>query len=173
MAAVLNNDSTEGELFIRPTIEQRYDYGTFSSTTTQTVPTTNQGYGITFNVEQDTQGISIDPNNTTRIIFAQSGLYTVNFNIQALSNNSSAKNIYFWLRKNGVDVPFTNRTLTVVGNQVYNTLHVAYNASLQASDYIELIWAASDVNVELSSSPPTAFSPSSPSAYLHIDQTAL
>lgn len=173
VAAVLRNDSNVGELFVRPTVEQRYDYGTFSSTETQTVPTANQGYGITFNTEQNNQGIYIDVNNPTRIAVSQSGLYTINFNVQALSNNSSAKNLFFWIRKNGVDIPFTNRTLTVVGNAVYTTLHVAFNVSLQATDYVELMWASTDTNVELHSSSESAFAPSSPSVYLHIDQTVL
>ena len=172
IAAVLNN-GTNGEIFVRPTIEQRYDYATVSSTATQTTGTANQATAITFNTIQNSLGLSINQSDSSKIEFSQSGLYTLNFNIQALSNNSSAKNVYFWIRKNGGDIPYSTRIVTVVGNAVYRTLHVAYNVSMQADDYVQLMWATSDTSVELHASPATAFAPTSPSVYVHIDQSAL
>lgn len=171
VAAVLRVDATVGEIFVRPTIEQRYDYGTVSSTQTQTLATINTPTAVTFDTIQNYIGVSVVSNS--QVTFAQSGLYTLNFNIQALSSSSSAKQVYFWLRKNGVDVPYTTRIKTLTGNGVYNTLHVAYNASLGVNEYVELMWASDDTTVTLVSAPATAFAPSSPSAYLHIDQSAL
>lgn len=173
LAAVLKVDSTDGEIFVRPTIDQRYDYATISSTVDHTLTTANQGSAITFNTIQNERGIEISEADPSRITVSQSGLYTINFNVQALSNNSSAKNLYFWIRKNGVDIPFSTRTLTVVGNGVYNTLHNTYNISLNADEYIQMLWASNDIGVELHASPATAFAPTSPSVYVHIDQSVL
>lgn len=171
VAAVLRVDATAGEIFVRPTIEQRYDYGTVSSTQTQVPTVVNTPYAITFDTLENYIGVSIV--NNTEVTFTQSGLYTLNFNVQSLSGSSSVKELYFWLRKNGVDVPYTTRIKSITGNGVYNTMHVAYNVSMDAGEHIEIMWASNDTDVSLSAAPATAFAPSSPSAYLHIDQSAL
>lgn len=173
IAAVLDNGTADGEIFIRPTIEQRYDYATISSTETQTIALANQAQEITFNNIQNDLGVSYDGTDTSKLIFDQSGLYTINFNTQALSSNSSSKNVYFWIRKNGVDVPYSARIKTLVGNGVYSTFHITYNVSLVETDYIQFMWASTDPAVSLEAAPATAFSPTSPSVYLHIDQAAL
>lgn len=173
MAAVLKVDATQGEIFVRPTIEQRYDYATVSSTQTQSANTVNQAQAIRYDTIQNALGVSIDGTDDTKIVFGQSGLYTINFNTQVLSSNSSAKNVYFWIRKNGVDIPYSTRIKTIVGNAVYSTFHITYNVSLDANDYVQLMWASTDIAVSLEAAPATAFAPTSPSAYVHIDQAAL
>lgn len=173
MAAVLNTSTTEGEIFVRPTIEQRYDYGTISSTVTQELVATNTPQEITFNTTQSSLGVSIDDQDSTKIVFEQSGLYSLDINIQVLSNNSSQKQAYFWFRKNGVDIPFSTRIKSIVGNGVYSTFHVAYNISVIANDNIQIMWAGSDTALELEAGPGVAFAPSSQSVYIHIDQIAL
>lgn len=173
VAAIVKVDATEGEVFVRPTFEQKMLYGTVSSTQTQTVSTINTPTPITFNTIQNNLGISIGALDASKVFFAESGLYVLNFNTQSLSNNSSAKNVYFWLRINGVDLPYSTRIKSIVGNGVYSTFHITYNVSLNANDYIQFMWASTDTNVQLDASPATAFAPTSPSAYLHIDQAAL
>lgn len=173
IAAVINNSATEGEIFVRPTIEQRYDYATVSSTQTQTLVLANTPQEITFNTIQNNLGVNIDGADPTRVVFTQSGLFTLDFNAQVLSNNSSKKEIYFWFRKNGVDIPFSTRIKSITGNGVYSSFHVAYNVSVDANDYIQIMWAGNDTSLELEAGPALAFAPESPSVYLHIDQTAL
>jgi hypothetical protein len=101
-------------------------------------------------------------------------LYSINLNAQVLSTNSSAKNVYFWIRKNGVDEQNTRRTLTLNGNLVYTDFSVSYNIKIeQASDYVEFMWAADNDTVELEAAAQTTFAPSSPSVFIHIDQVVL
>ena len=174
VAAVLSNDATVGELFVRPTIEQRYDYATVSSTVTQSITLgVNTPHKIALNVIVDNRGITIDPVDSSKIVFSQSGLYAIGFNTQILSTNASAKEAYFWIRENGIDEPFSTRTVSTVGNNVYTNFGVSYNVSAQAGEYVQFMWAANDVAVSLKTGPTSAFAPSSPSVYIHIDQAAL
>ena len=172
-AAVIKVGETDGEIFVRPTIEQEYNYGTILSTTTQGLANANEATAVTFNTAQDNTSIDIDENDSTRIVFEQSGLFTVDINAQVLSNNSSAKNVYLWVRKNGIDENFSTRTMTLDGNGVYRVLHITYNISVDANDYIQVMWASNDSDVELEAAPATAFAPASPSVYVHLDQAAL
>ena len=174
VAAVLSNDATVGELFVRPTIEQRYDYATVTSTVTQSITLgINTPHKIALNTIIDDRGITIDIVDSSKVVFSQSGLYAIGLNAQILSSNSAKKEVYFWIRENDVDIPYSTRTITITGNDVYTNFGVSYNVSAQAGDTVQFMWAATDAAVALQTGPTTAFAPSSPSVYIHIDQAAL
>lgn len=173
VAAVLRKDATEGEIFVRPTIEQQNRYGTFSDSTDQTLTSVNQAKAVTLNTSETRFGISIDEVDTSKVVFSESGLYPININIQLLSTNSSAKTVWIWLRKNGVDVPYSSRVISIVGNNTYTVFQVTHNISMDADDYMQIMWAGSDTTISLKAVPATAFAPASPSVHLHIDQGAL
>lgn len=174
VAAVIFADATEGQLFVRPTFEQRMTYGTVSSSVNQAAPLTiNTPKAITFNTTEVVNGISIDGTDTSKIVFAQSGLYTVTINAQVLSSNASEKKVWLWLRKNGTDVPYSSRIISIVGNLEYKVLHVAYNISMDAGQYVQFMFASNSTAISLQSEAATAFAPAAPSARVHIDQGAL
>jgi len=174
IAAVLSNNAIAGELFIRPTIEQRYDYATVTSTVTQSITLgINTPHKIALNTIIDDRGITIDIVDSSKVVFSQSGLYAIGLNAQILSSNSAKKEVYFWIRENDVDIPYSTRTITITGNDVYTNFGVSYNVSAQAGDTVQFMWAATDAAVALQTGPTTAFAPSSPSVYIHIDQAAL
>jgi hypothetical protein len=173
VAAVLRKDATEGEIFVRPTIEQQNRYGAFSDSTDQTLTSANQAKAVTLNTSEFRFGISIDEVDTSKVVFSESGLYPININIQILSTNSSAKSVWVWLRKNGVDVPYSSRVISIVGNNTYTVFQVTHNISMDADDYMQIMWAGSDTTISLKAVPATAFAPASPSVHLHIDQGAL
>lgn len=173
VAAVILKDATAGEIFVRPTFEQRMDYATISSSADQTITTINTPKAITFNTLEENQGISYNVSNPSRIEFTQSGLYSIDFNAQALSTNASEKKIWFWVRKNGTDIPYSSRLISIVGNSEYSVFHVTHNISVDANDYIEFFFASDSTDVVLKAESATAFAPAAPSAHIHIDQGAL
>lgn len=173
VAAVVSVNSTAGEIFVRPTFEQRMDYATISSSADQSISTANTATLITYNTSEISQNISYDVSNPSRVIFNQSGLYTLDFNAQVVSTNASEKKVWFWLRKNGTDVPYSSRVVSIVGNLEYKVFHVKHNISLDANDYIEFVFASNDTAILLKAEPATAFAPAAPSAQLQIDQGAL
>lgn len=172
VAAVLVVDATGGEIMVRPTVPIGLDYGSFSSNVDQTLTAINTATAITLNSTQTSQGISVGT-PTSRIVVSQAGEYQIDASFQLTSNNTSAKNVYFWLRKNGSNVSETARAITVNINNGYVPINITYPIVLQASDYVELYWAANDTNVTLDALASTAFAPSAPSVIVSVTQIQL
>lgn len=172
VAAVLSVDATEGEIMVRPTIPLGLDYGSFESTADQSIGTINTATAITLNGTLSSNGVAIG-SPASRIVVNQSGFYQVDANLQLASSSASAKNVYFWLRKNGSDVDDTVRIITNDINNGYAPISLNYTISLAASDYIELYWAANSTDVTLDSVAGLAFAPDAPSVLLKVSQLQL
>jgi hypothetical protein len=144
-------------------------YGQFKKTTSVTPAAANTAYEITFDTTEENRGVAIG-SPASRIVVTEAGIYNFSAHFTILSNNSSAKTVYFWFRKNGVDVPASAFLTT----SDINGGHIASGRddffSLVSGDYIELMWAANSTNLELHASPSTAFAPSGPSCMLSVMQ---
>jgi hypothetical protein len=169
IAAVVKVGTTDGVIFVRPTIEQQSYYGVFSRTTDYSPPLANTAYPIQFNSTRISNGVVIG-SPTSRIVVPQSGLYDVSVTLQYSSGNSSAKDIYSWIRKNGVDVSESSRIVSLSGSGSYSPVLISEAISLNANQYIEIMFASTDANVTLDAVPATAFAPGSPAANLVIEQ---
>jgi hypothetical protein len=110
---------------------------------------------------------------TSRIKCPNAGLYSFDFKLQVVSSNSSKKEVYIWARKNGVDIPRSTSTITVVGNAVEYVPSWNFVVSMQAGDYFELMYAATDASITLNAPATTSFCPSTPSATLKVNQVNL
>jgi hypothetical protein len=170
LAAVLQVDTTEGEIFVRPTVEQQERYGEFAVTVNQTPAAANTAYAIDFDTTSVSNGISIDGTYPSRIVVEVSGLYNFSPNFQLTSNNASTKNVWFWYRKNGTDYPNSSFIVTTDINNGYIPVGRSDFFSLQNGDYIEFMWASNDVNVTLEAVAATAFAPASPACILDVTQ---
>lgn len=172
VAAVLTVDATDGEILVRPTIPMALDYGVFDSTTDQTLTAINTPTAITFDTTLSSNGVSRGT-PTSRLVTSQPGFYQVVATLQLTSNSASSKNVYVWLRKNGVDVPDTVRAVTVSINGGLAPICVTYPISLTTSDYIEFYWAADDTDVALSALTGLSFAPDAPSVLVEVSQIQL
>ena len=148
VAAVLKVGTSDGELFIRPTIEQQQYYGVFSDTATKTPAAVYTPYGITFNTTDFAKGFSRG-SPTSRIVASASGLYDFQFSAQISSGSSSAKKLWVWPRINGVDVPNSNSEVTVSANNAAEVIAWNWVLSLNANDYFEIMYATDDTNVQI------------------------
>lgn len=169
MAAVLTVSATVGEIFVRPTIEQQLYYGDFSKTADQSPAVINTAEPITFNVTESSNGVSIGT-PASRIVAANSGLYSFAFSAQLISGNASSKDIFIWFRKNGVNIPNSTKAVTLAANGQYFPISKTDFYSLAAGDYIEAYWASSDVAVTLKAIAASGFAPASPAASLSVTQ---
>jgi len=169
MAAVLTVSATVGEIFVRPTIEQQLYYGDFSKTVDQSPTAINTAEAITFNVTESSNGITIGT-PASRIVAANSGLYSFAFSAQLISGNASSKNIFIWFRKNGVNIANSTKAVTLAANGQYFPISKTDFFSLAAGDYIEAYWASSDVAVTLKAIAASGFAPASPAASLSVTQ---
>jgi hypothetical protein len=172
VAAVLTVGATDGMILVRPTIPMGLDYGTFDATTDRTLAAINTATAVTFDNTLTSNGVSRGT-PTSRLVVSQAGFYQFDANLQISSGSSSAKNIYFWLRKNGTDVVDTTRAVTVDINNGFTPVALTYTISLLAADYMELMWAADSTNVALEAIPALAFAPSAPSALVSLTQIQL
>lgn len=170
-AAVLVVDATAGEILVRPTIPMGLDYGSFDSTSDQTLAAINTPTAVTLDNTLSANGVTLS--SGSRLTAAQSGFYQISSVFQLTSNSSSAKNVYFWLRKGGADVADSTRAVTVDINNGFIPISLNYTISLAASEYVELYWAANDVNVTLDAIAASGFAPAAPSVLVNVSQLQL
>lgn len=169
MAAVLAVDVTEGEIFVRPTVEQMKYYGIFAKTSDQSPGAVDTEYLLTFDTTQTGNGVVIG-SPASRIVVPQSGLYQFDATVQITSGNTSAKNVWVWFKKNGTTVPNSARLVTININSGYVPVSLSYFFSLAAGDYVEMAYAASDTNITVDTVAATAFAPASPAVLLAVTQ---
>lgn len=172
-AIVVKKSSTTGEIFVRPIVEQRQFYGSFSDTQNHTANTANTAYAIPLNTTDFSNGISIDIADNTKVIVTQSGLYNFQFSTQFTSSNSSSKDVYIWARKEGIDVPNSASRITISGNNSYVVAAWNFIISMNANNHFQLMWAATDTSVSIAAPTATAFAPATPSTILTVTQVAL
>lgn len=172
VAAVLVVSATVGEIMVRPTIPLGLDYGTFSSNTDQTLAAVNTGTAITYSTTEISNGVTIG-SPTSRLVASEAGFYQVAVSLQITSSSASAKNVYFWLDKNGTAVADTTRVVTLSANSQFFPFSTVYDVSLQASDYIRVMWASDSTDVTLEALAASAFAPAAPSALVSVTQIQL
>ena len=154
VAAVLKVGTSDGEIFVRPTIEQQRYYGVFSDTDTKAPAAIYTPYAITFNTTDFANGFSRG-SPTSRIVASASGLYNFQFSAQLSSGSSSAKKVWIWPRVNGVDVPNSNSEVSISANGEAQVASWNWALSLNANDYFEIMYAVDDTNVQLPALPAT------------------
>jgi len=171
IAAVLVVDATEGEIMVRTTVPIGLSYGSFDATVDQTIATINTATPVALQATLSSNGVTLS--DSSRLNVVNAGFYQIDANIQIASGSSSAKTVYFWMRKNGTDVPATTRATTVDINSGFNTLALNYTISLELGDYIEIYWAADSTNVSLHALAASAFAPAAPSVLVKVSQLQL
>jgi hypothetical protein len=169
VAACVISDATNGVIFVRPTIQQMQYYGVFNKTSDQTPAATNTEYLLTFDSATISNGVVIGT-PASRIVVPQSGLYNFNATIQLTSGSSSAKNVWFWFKKNGTAIPNSARIVTSDVNNGYIPITLSEPVSLAANDYVEMAFAADSTNVTVDNVAATAFAPAAPAIVLSVTQ---
>lgn len=171
IAAVLVKSATNGEIFVRPTIEQQKYYGEFTRTTNLTAAANNTAYAIALTTTEIAEGVVLQGSPLDQIKVPQSGLYTFTVRFQLTSNNSSAKTARFWFRKNGTtDYADSTALVSVTANGDYATITVSEFFSLAANDYIQLMWAVTDTALSLVAVAATGYAPAAAAVLVTVDQ---
>lgn len=172
VGAAIKIGTTDGIIFVRPTITQQQYYGTFNRGTDFIPALANTAYALPFTSSTLSSGVFIGT-PASRIVVGQSGLYNISCTLQYSSSNAAQKNVYSWVRTNGVDIPESSRISTLNLNGGYRTVLTSETASLAANDYVEIMVAVSDVAITVVAEPATAFAPGAPAANLLITQVQL
>lgn len=175
VAAVLTVNATEGELFVRPTIEQQESYGRFERTTDLAVTQVNTANVVQFDTTEISNGVEIVSGNTSRLQVNQSGLYQIDVSAQIdiAGGVFNSGTMYVWLRKNGSDVADSTRRQGIINAAPSNTLSFSFVISLDADDYIEIAFAGDDTELLFDASSATSFAPSTAAMKVGITQLQL
>lgn len=164
---VVTSSAINGQIFVRPILEQQRSFGAFAKTDNATLAATNTATAITLNTAISSNGVSL---SGTQVQVSQSGLYNFSVSFQLSSTNSSVKDVYLWFRKNGADLDNTTIIHSLESGTAKSVQSRTLNVSMNAGDYIELYWASPDTGVSLSAIAATAFSPAAPSVILNVNQ---
>ena len=123
-------------------------WGSFWDETSQVAALANTAYAIKLRqVDTVSRGIKIISND--RITFDHPGIYSITFSIQFSNTDSSIHDINVWLRKNGADVPASDSRFSITAKHgildgnVIGTINFVLGVT--TNDYLELIWATSNV----------------------------
>jgi hypothetical protein len=171
VAAVLQVGTTDGIIFVRPTIEQQIYYGEFTKLDTQTPAAANTAYALVFTNTEIANDVSLGT-PASRVVIANAGLYNISVSVQITSTNSSQKSIWVWLRKNGTtDIPNSARVASITLNNGYLVVSLNEVVSLLAGDFIEVMYASNSTNVSIATVAATAFAPAAPAVILAVTQT--
>jgi hypothetical protein len=151
-------------------------YGAFQDNTSQTAASINTAYPVKFNTTDLTNGVSVvndGSSNPTRITLANTGIYNIQFSLQLEKTGGSGNMIAdIWVRKNGVDIPSTTGKVVLTGSANASPVIAAWNyvLDLAAGDYVQLMWATSNTNVEIVAATATSPHPAIPSSILTVTQ---
>jgi len=166
-AGVLNNTATPTPIGY---------YGAFHDNTRQTAAAINTPYAVRLNTTDLSNSITIVNNGSgdpTRITIANTGIYNIQFSLQLEKGGGSGNmTADIWLRKNGVDVPSTTGKAVLTGSASASPVIAAWNYVLDVvgGDYYELMWAVSNIHVEIFAEAATPPHPATPSAILTVTQ---
>jgi hypothetical protein len=123
-----------------------------------------------------TNGISIvtDGTNLTRITFANTAVYNLMFSAQLQNSGGTSQTVDFWLRKNGNafvnNVADSNGKVNMQGNASYLMAAWNYFISVNAGDYIHLMWSATSTNVTMVAEAGNGVHPATPSIIVTLNQ---
>jgi hypothetical protein len=168
LAAVLKVGVTDGEIFVRPTIEQERYYGEFYNTTGVTPVAANTAYALSWDGTTISDGVTA---TGSQIEVSESGLFQFNARVQFSSSNANTKSAWLWWKLNGTTTYSNSAVIgTLSTNNGYVVLRNSQFFSLAAGDYIELMWAVDDTSLAPTNVAATAFAPAAPCGLIEVTQ---
>lgn len=143
--------------------------GLFFNTADQTFAATNTAYPVVYNQTYLSSNVQLRSGSTSQIEVLIGGVYNFQYSGQVLSTSSSAKTIYLWIKRNGVDIGYSTRARTVIANNQYTPLSWTFNIDMQAGDYLELEASVTDTDLSLDSEAATSPHPGIPSSVMTVN----
>ena len=131
-------------------------YGAFQDSTDQVAANTTTAYAVTFNTTDFNNGVTLS--NSSRLNVSQSGIYNVQFSIQFTNTTNASQDVDVWFRKNGTNADKSNSRFGFaprkgVGDPFHTIAAMNFFLSLNANDYVEIMWRPTDVGVTIEQYP--------------------
>ncbi len=145
--------------------------GSFASTVDVVAASPDTAYAIPFDLVSATGTVTIDAADSTKIIFAEAGVYSVAGNFQLLSSTAAVKTIYLWTMLDGTTDSVSVQTDIKDSGQV-KTVGVSFTLTIAAGSYLQIKWAVSNIALRLKVVAATAFAPTTRAAQVSITRAS-
>ena len=127
-------------------------YGAFQDTTDQTAASTTDAYAITLNTTDFSNGVTLA--SGSRLTVADAGIWNCQFSIQFKNTTNDSQDAEIWFRKNGTDIDNSNSRFSMParkssGDPSHLIAAMNFFASMNSTDYLEIMWRVSDVGVSI------------------------
>jgi hypothetical protein len=127
-------------------------HGAFQDSTDQVAANTTTAYAVTFNTTDFSNGVTIA--SSSRITVADAGIWNLQFSIQFTNTTNSSQDVDVWFRVNGTNSANSNSRFGFaprkgVGDPYHIIAAINYFLSLNATDYVEIMWRPTDVGVTI------------------------
>lgn len=138
-------------------------YGQFYSTTTQTAAAINTAYAV--NLENTVLSNDVSITSNSRLTMATDGVYNIQVTLEANKTSANSANLYIWGRKNGTDI-----TASAQNYEVEKHAQAIWhqNVSMTVNDYVEIVWAVDDTDIQLEAAAASSPVPAIPSADVSV-----
>ena len=123
-------------------------FGAFYDSVRLTAASATSANIITISKTYDNSGVSTAGGSRVRV--DAPGIYSLQVSAQLANSTNVSQDIDIWFRKNGVDVPDSNSRTGLpprkaIGQPSHSLMTIPFFISLQADDYVELVWCTTDV----------------------------
>ena len=120
----------------------------------QTAAAINTAYALGYNTTTFSSGITVVDN--TKITVTSPGIYNFTFLFQLENTDNSQHEISIWNKKNGTDVAYSNRLVTIPARKSasiygYSVGSINIDQEMAAGDYLESYWSTSSTLVNFHS----------------------
>ena len=127
-------------------------YGAFQDSTDQTAANTTTAYAVTFNTTDFSNGVTMA--SGSRITVADAGIWNLQFSIQFTNTTNASQDVDVWFRVNNTNVANSNSRFGFAprkgaGDPFHTIAALNYFVSLNATDYVEIMWRPTDVGVSI------------------------
>jgi hypothetical protein len=106
--------------------------------------------------------------NGSEITAAVAGIYNLQFSLQIISTGGGGGDVEIWFAKNGSPIPNSNTHFSVKNVNEAEFAALNFVETLAAGDYLEVIWATNNLNIQLATPTSTMSGPAVPSAIVTI-----
>jgi hypothetical protein len=127
-------------------------YGAFQDSTDQVAANTTTAYAVTFNTTDFSNGVTVA--SSSRITVADAGIWNLQFSIQFTNTTNASQDVDVWFRVNGTNSANSNSRFGFaprkgVGDPFHTIAAMNYFLSLNATDYVEIMWRPTDTGVSI------------------------
>jgi hypothetical protein len=121
---------------------------------------------MTLNTTDFSNQVSI---SSSKITVVNAGIYNLQFSTQFQNTDNQIQDISIWLRQNGTDIAGSTGFVSIparksasAGEEAHEIVGWNYYLQMQANDYVEIWWSATNASVTIQQYP-ASVSPTRPS----------